>query len=158
MKTALGLAALLCFSCSSAKIAGGAPVAPGSEPEGMAVAYFNVTRCEDANGARVPEQEGHVSLVRMPDARIVLVERRPGYDSLVVENGWDEGDARVFQLAMKRTGGGPFLREYRVPVAGAVTGRVVVVDRVASWRDSSRGFHARYEGEKPALSCDLAPT
>ncbi len=151
---AFGVAATLSLACSSAGISGGVLVAPGSEPEGATLAFFNVTRCEDANGARVPEPEARVTLVRMSDGRSVLVERRPGYDSLIVENGWNEGDTRVFQLALKRSGKGPLLREYRVPRSKSGSGQIIVVERVGDWGDSSRGFHARYA--KPSMACELS--
>ncbi|HEX3596810.1 MAG TPA: hypothetical protein VHU80_16990 [Polyangiaceae bacterium] len=155
MRVAVVLAALCC-SCGSARIAGGAQVAPGSEPAGAVIALFNVTRCEDANGGRVPEPEARVSMVKMPDSRLVLVERRPGYDSLVVDNGWNEGTMRVFQLALKRSSSRPYVREYRLPVSGSGYGRMVITDRVRTWRDAEHGFRASYV--TPSLSCDLAPT
>jgi hypothetical protein len=155
MKAWFPLLVVTCAACSSARIAGGATVAPGSEPPGVALSLFGVGRCEDEGGARVPEPEARISVVRIRDGRLVLVERRPGYDSLVVDNGWDEGDVRVFQLALKRTGGVPYLREYRLPRTGSDFGRLVLVDRVTTWRDSRRGFHASYA--HPSLVCDLTP-
>jgi hypothetical protein len=146
-------AGVACAACSSARIAGGVTVAPGTEPPGVVVSLFGMGRCEDEAGARVPESEARISVVRLQDGRLVLVERRAGYDSLVVENGWDEGDSRVFQLALKRSDGVPYLREYRLPRTGADFGRLVLVDRVTAWRDSRRGFHASYA--RPTLACDL---
>jgi len=153
MKAAPPLVIVACAACSSARIAGGATVAPGGEPPGVTLALFGMGRCEDETGARVPEPEARISVVRLQDGRLVLVERRPGYDSLVVDNGWDEGDTRVFQLALKRTGGVPYLREYRLPRDSSDFGRLVLVDRVIAWRDSRRGFHASYA--RPSLACDL---
>jgi len=153
MRTSLVHALLACSACSSARIAGGTTVAPGSEPVGTTVALFEMGRCEDESGARVPEPRARISVVRLADDRLILVDRRPGYDSVVVGNGWDEGDARVFQLALKRSGSGPHLREYRLPRVGSDFGRLVVVDRVGAWNDSPRGFHASYA--HAALSCDL---
>ncbi len=155
MKPLLALSLLACAACSSARIAGGATVAPGSEPPGVTLSLFGMGRCEDEAGARVPESEARISVVRLQDGRFVLVERRPGYDSLVVDNGWDEGNIRVFQLALKRSDGVPYLREYRVPRDGSDFGRLVLVDRVIAWRDSRRGFHASYV--RPSLVCDLTP-
>lgn len=155
MKISHAWALLACAACSSARIAGGAVVAPGSEPAGVTLALFRMGRCEDAKGARVPELEARISVVRMTDGTLVLVDRRAGYDSIVVDNGWDEGDSRVFQLALKKSGGVPYLREYRLPRSGTDFGRLVLVDRVVTWRDSPRGFHASYV--EAARSCFLTP-
>jgi hypothetical protein len=144
-----------CSGCAFARIAGGAQVAPGTEPVGNTVALFRVARCEDANGERIPEPEARVTVVRLDDKRLVLVERHVGYDSLVVDNGWDEGNARVFQLAIKGAADGPYLREYRTPLQDARAGRFVIVKRVENWGDSRRGFHAVYT--TAALTCDLMP-
>jgi hypothetical protein len=155
MKASLPLLLVACAACSSARIAGGAIVAPGSEPSGFVLSLYGMGRCEDETGARVPEPEARVSLVQLRDGRIVLVERRPGYDSLVVDNGWDEGETRVFQLALKRTDGVPYLREYRLPRSGSDFGQLALVDRVAAWGDTRNGFHAIYR--RPSLSCALRP-
>jgi hypothetical protein len=93
-------------------------------------------------------------VVRIRDGRLVLVERRPGYDSLVVDNAWAHDDTRVFQLAFKRASGGPYLREYRVP-EGAGFGRLVLTKAVQDWGESAKGFRASYS--KAALACELAP-
>lgn len=154
-KAALAGLVAACAGCSSAGVAGGALVAPGTEPAGTTLALYGIGRCEDERGARIPEPEARVSAVRLSDGRVVLVDRRPGYDSIVVDNGWDDGNDRVFQLALKRSGGTPSLREYRLPLSGSHFGRLVVVDRVSRWNDSRRGFHADYA--RAALSCSLSP-
>jgi hypothetical protein len=145
----------LCSACASARIAGGEVVAPGAEPSGAVVGRFRIGRCEDANGLRIPEEEARISVLRVGSGRFLLVERRPGYDSFVVTNGWAEADVRVFQLAYKRAASGPYLREYRTPVDVNAFGRLAVVRRVADWGESAAGFHARYA--KAELACDLSP-
>jgi hypothetical protein len=155
MRLSAGFAAAFCAGCASARLAGGAQIAPGTEPTGSVVARYTIGRCEDSYGTRIPEPESHISVVRIPDGRLVLVERRPGYDSLVIDNGWTERELHVFQLAFKRSTGGPYLREYRMPVQGTGFGRFAVVKAVQDWGDSAKGFHARYS--KAALACELAP-
>jgi hypothetical protein len=155
MRLSAGFAAALSAGCASAGIAGGAQIAPGTEPSGSVVARYTIGRCEDAYGTRIPEPESRISLVRIPDGRLVLVERRPGYDSLVVDNGFTERDLQVFQLAFKGSTSPPYLREYRMPVQGSGFGRFVVVKAVRDWGDSAKGFHASYS--KAALACVLAP-
>jgi hypothetical protein len=154
MRARAGLAAALCAGCASARIAGGAQIAPGTEPAGNVVARYTVGRCEDAYGTRIPEPAARISVVRLPDRRLVLVERRPGYDSLVVDNGWAQEDTRVFQLAFKRASGGPYLREYRLP-EGTGFGRLVLTKAVHDWGETAKGFRASYS--KAALACELAP-
>ena len=155
MKFAGGLTLALCAGCGSAGIAGGVQTAPGAEPHGKIVARYTVGRCEDVDGTRIPEPDSRIAVVRLPGGRVVLVERRPGYDSLIVDNGWTETDTRVFQLAFKRASSPPYLREYRLPMEGEGFGRLVFVKAVYDWGDSSKGFHATYV--KHVLACDLAP-
>jgi hypothetical protein len=155
MRVATGLVAVLCAGCASARIAGGEQIAPGTEPAGSVVARYTVGRCEDAYGTRVPEPESRISVVRLPEGKLLLVERRPGYDTLVVDNGWAEPDTRVFQLAFKRAASGPYLREYRLPAEGTGFGRLVFVKSVRDWGESGKGFRASYS--RAALACELAP-
>ena len=154
-KTVLVGVVASCAACSSAGLAGGVLVGAGGEPAGTTLALYGMGRCEDEHGARIPAPEARVSAVRLGDGRVVLVERRPGYDSIVVDNGWNDGDERVFQLALKRSGGAPSLREYRLPRSGGDFGRLVVVDRVSRWNDARRGFRAEYS--RATLSCSLSP-
>ena len=154
MRAGAGLVAALCAGCASARIAGGAQIAPGTEPGGNVLARYTIGRCEDAYGTRIPEPESRISVVRLRDGRLVLVERRPGYDSLVVDNGWAQQDTRVFQLAFKHAASGPYLREYRMP-EGAGFGRLVLTKAVRDWGESAKGFRATYS--KAALACELAP-
>jgi hypothetical protein len=153
----VAMAALAVWSsgCASAGIAGGDVVAPGTEPRGDVVARFRIGRCEDRHGGRLAEEESRISVVRVAGGHLVLVERRPGYDSFVVKNGWSEAEVRVFQLAYKRAASGPYLREYRTPKDASAFGRLAVVRQVRSWGDSRRGFRASYTDA--ALLCDLSP-
>lgn len=141
--------------CSSAKVAGGATVPIGNEPAGALLGTWFPSACRDARGDPVTGFKGAVvTLVRGTDGRVVLVEMRPAYDSLVVTNSFIRGPDLVFQLALKSSSSPPYLREYRLPAGNAV-GRFVIVARDWDSRETARGFEAWYK--RPVIDCALLP-
>jgi hypothetical protein len=146
--------ALVASGCNSARIAGGRVVASGTEPAGVVAGAWTASDCRDASDK--PSAFGAVSVEvrRLSDGRLVLVERRPDYDSIVVDNSFVRGQERVFQLALKSAASAPYLLEYRVPVSGSGQGRLVVAARRWDSRETDDGFVAWYAA-KPAVACTL---
>ena len=156
MRRALLLFALsLAGGCSSAKVAGGTTVPIGDEPAGSLLGTWLPSSCRDARGAPVAHLKGAVvRLVRQSDGRVVLVEMRPAYDSLVVTNSFIRDRDLVFQLALKSSSSAPYLREYRLP-AGNAPGRFVIVAWDWDARETEHGFEASYK--RPVVDCALVP-
>ncbi len=121
---------------------------------GVAVGRFRLKACRDARGLELPLGDARVALVRTIDGKLVLVDRREGYDSIVVDNSWRQAGEQVFQLALKSASSAPYVREYRLPLAGG-PGRFAIVKDVRAWADRGSRFWARYT--KAALECELLP-
>ena len=154
MKALLLVAPLVFGACDSARIAGGKVVASGVEPTGSVAGVWKSSDCRDARGEPSSFGAGAVKLLRRPDGRLVILETRSAYDSLVVTNSFVRGQERIFQLALKSAASAPYLREYRVPVSGTGPGRLVIVARQWDSRDTADGFVAWYAA-KPAVTCAL---
>jgi hypothetical protein len=145
---------LFASACDSARIAGGRVVANGAAPAGTVTGSWVPFDCRDAHGAPFASEGAAIELVRTLDGRFVLVEARPPDDSFVVTNSFVRGQERVFQLALKSGSSAPYLREYRVPVAGKGPGRLAVVARKWDSRETPDGFVAWY-ATAPAVTCAL---
>jgi hypothetical protein len=148
------LAPLVAVACDSARVAGGKVVASVAEPAGFVGGVWKPFDCRDASGEPARFGAGAVKVVLGPDGRLVLVESRPEYDSIVVTNSFVVGTERVFQLALKSAASAPYLREYRVPAVGPGHGRLAIVERQWDSRDTADGFVASY-ATKPAVTCAL---
>jgi hypothetical protein len=155
-RTALVVAASAPFAvaCNSARIAGGYTVAPRSVPDGKVEAAYHVGDCRDGNARPLPSSHAKVRLVRLIDGSIALVDARPAYDAVVVDNVRVEQSSRVFDLELKGVSTPPYLREYRLPVNGTDPGRFVI----ASAFTEDKAAHAFSASHVTAdLSCDLVP-
>jgi hypothetical protein len=141
--------------CSSARVAGGSTVAIGDEPAGAPLGTWFSSGCHDARGAPVSLKGSVVRLIKRADGRVVLVEMRPAYDSIVVVNSFVSSGEIVFQLALKSSSSAPYLREYRLPVGASGPGRFVIVSWDWESREAESGFRASYA--KPAVDCALIP-
>jgi hypothetical protein len=140
-------------ACNSARIAGGYTVQEGAEPAGSLVGHWTVKDCRDPRGTVLSAGKEDVRLVQTGD-RIVLVDEKPAYDAIVVDNGFVRGSERVYQLAIKRTSSAPYLREYRVPASGNKAGRISIVKDFTD-EETDRGFVAAYRA--PLVTCELLP-
>lgn len=167
-RAALAVTTACCLSvllagCSAPGVAGGSLVAPGTGPQGTALGRWKVGACHDSRGAPYPDPDSEVRLIRTAGGAVVLVEEHEGYDTIVVTNvstvggvGGVGGDS-VFQLALKRSSQGPYVREYRVPSDTNRAGRFAIVKDVRAWNDDhpKGGFTAKYA--RAALACELQP-
>lgn len=144
--------ACLLAGCAGPALEGARLAFPGAEPEGDLVADYPWAVCRDAAGYRLPGGPSRVTVVRF-DGRPELVERREGYESLVVTNGFEHDGAHIFQAVIESSDGRPWLRQYRVPGnRGPAT--LEVTDRFAVTR-SEEGFRATLG--RVVLSCTLSP-
>ena len=164
---ALAVVASAVCACSAARIAGGTTVPSADAVTGDVLRTWTVADCRDAAGAPFSLGDDLVKLVRKSSGRLVLVDERPAYETLLVTNAHGErhgrgavsaspsdstGDGvRVFQLALKSASSAPYLREYRIPQRGP--GRLVIVGKDWDSRDTADGFVAWYR--KPAIACTL---
>jgi hypothetical protein len=152
MKRAIAVA-LVAIGCSgSAELRGGSTVAAGTKPAGVAVGAWLTKDCRDAKGASA-ERATQVYLVQRSDGRRELVEQRPGYDSLVVQNSFIDGAEVVYQVSIKPEDGSIALHEFRLPSAGG-PGRLSVSRR---WKQVDSSEH-RFRGyvEAAILTCSLS--
>lgn len=140
--------------CSSAKMAGGKPRIPGDEPEGRQLGVFRTEACTDAKGAPALDPDAKVRIIETRDKKLVLVDTRFGYDTVVSDNGERKGAEWVFDVALKKTGGRPHLRQYRLPATFDGRGRYLLTARFED-REVGDTFHA--EVLLPAVECTLAP-
>ena len=81
----------------------------------------------------------------------MLVERRPAYDSIVVENSFLRRGRLVFQVAFMSDEGRPLLRHYEFGARGGPS-HLAVADR---WEhhEKDNGFEAHFR--EPLFVCEL---
>ena len=123
--------------------------APDTDNFGRLLARFVPSRCEDAAHA---EREPRISLIELFETqtgRVVLVERRFGHDALVVDNAYDEGASRVFELSTKSGS----VRKWVVPRSGGAPALLTVG---AGELQRKKG-HFEASVFEPVLSCALIP-
>jgi hypothetical protein len=127
----------------------------GDEPNGRVVGTWLSRDCHDATGAPA-ERPSRLFLIAVGSSRgeqLVLVETRRGYDSLRLDEPFEERGQRVFQMVSESADGRPWLSDFRLPLAGDGPGRLAAADR---WREVDRaegGFRAYVE--RVRLSCRL---
>jgi hypothetical protein len=145
------LAALL-SACAGPVLRGASVVARGDEPWGRVIGAYVVEHCVAQDGARAPGRPVLLYLVERPDDALVLVEARPGYESLVVTNRSASHGELVFQAALTAPSG-PLLLDHRLRREGG-PGRMAVA---REWVESrgERGFRAYFE--QAVLACALSP-
>lgn len=136
-------------------VRGGTSVAAGHEPAAHPLAAYNAVECHDSSGGPV-EYASRVFVVERQGKQLAVVETRSGFDSLVVDNGFVDGDTRVFQAVVKPRDGTALLHEFRVPAGPPGPGTLVVT---SSWKETGTaqgGFKAL--ADKPSISCRLTLT
>ncbi|HEY2410378.1 MAG TPA: hypothetical protein VGI10_30440 [Polyangiaceae bacterium] len=144
------LTLLLLAVCGCTSAFRGGRSAPDDESFGRTLRRFVPGRCEDAAHA---EREPRISLVELYETatgRVVLVERRFGHDALVVDNAFDDGATRVFEL-LTREG---VLRKWVIPRSGGAPA-LLAVGSAGALIEPKGHFEAAVFA--PALRCALIP-
>jgi hypothetical protein len=140
--------------CSSARMAGGKPVIPGDEPDGEQLGIWRTEDCRDAKGALAIDPGARVRVVRTSEQKLVLVDSRAGFDTVVSENGERRGAEWVYDIALKKSHGDPYLRQYRLPAKFDAAGRYLLTSAFEDW-EAGDAFHARVTA--PTVECKLTP-
>jgi hypothetical protein len=135
-------------------MAGGKPIIPGDEPDAEELGSFRTEACRDAKGAPAVDPGARVRVLRARDRKLLLVDTRAGYDTVVSENGERRGEEWVYDVALKKAQGGPYLRQYRLPARFDGAGRYVLASEFEDW-ESGDAFHARVTVS--VVECTLAP-
>lgn len=146
-----GAATLLSAACGGPRIAGGHTVPQSGEPDGLVDAEYSVEGCRDGAGTKLPLAPSAVRVLRPTPRSTLLVERRPAYESIVVNNSFLRHGRVVFQVAFMSDDGRPLLREYDLGAHGG-TGRLAVTDR---WEhvEKDNGFEGHFR--EPLFVCEL---
>ncbi len=143
---------LLVVGCSSAGIDGGhtEPAAPHALDR---IAEYAVSDCRDARGEPVAAPPCRVSRVRLGSGRDALVEERPGYDTLVLDQARAEGKNWVFALTLGDGSGGRVMHELSIPAAPG-RGRFRIADR---FEGEAGNAEDPLRATAVALDCALVP-
>jgi hypothetical protein len=86
-----------CIGCGGPSLRGAVPIEDARDFAQAASAELVPSECRDGRGAPARPPALRVQRVALADAREALLELRPGYDGVVVTNGYDEARGRVFQ-------------------------------------------------------------
>ncbi len=148
------LATLLALSSCGGSILDGADAVPaGERPSGQALGSFTPADCVDGAGKAVARPATRITLLKREDGRLLLVEDRPGYDSLVVHNSFQQAPDLVFQAISEPDDGPPALHEYRVAWPGAQSGMLANAAYFSATMYAGGSFRAR--ADKLSVSCKL---
>jgi hypothetical protein len=143
---------LLVFGCSSAGIDGGHT--EPAEPRALhRIAEYAVSECRDARGKPVAAPPCRVSRVRLASGRDVLVEERPGDDTLVLDAARAEGESWVFAVTLGDGSESRVMHELSIPVVPG-RGRFRIADR---FEGEAGDAEDPLRATAVALDCALVP-
>lgn len=160
-RSTVGVLAVLA-ACSGTSVRGAVVEAPEGDSSGAQLARFAVGQCLDRSGSRMDARPGSEVVVRSGVARPVVVEKRPGFDSLVITNGFQDGERFVAQTVVD-TAGGKIVRQISIPRAalGGASAAVPAAGRLDVARDWTEtdlgGGRFRAALGRSVISCVLAP-
>jgi len=117
MRHASLLAILLALGCGDPTLRGATSVASGHEPRGRSGSSLFPTDCRDAAGRRVSTSVEH-RLVQDQHGRWLLVQKRPGYDSVVVHHREELPHWVVYRFVGARSHGSELVHSIRFPRGG----------------------------------------
>jgi len=152
MRRAAPLLALALASCGSASLRGATSLAPGQTPVGEPRGRFSARSCEDGRGQPAPAPAIELELRALSDGRELLLERRRGYDAIVVTNRFEASGHAVFQFVSESAGGSELLHELRFARSASATGTLLVADEF-DVADVPSGF--RGSARRVVLRCAL---
>jgi hypothetical protein len=110
--------------------------------------------CRDGR-SQPAELQLHVRLLEGAPAQPLLVLRREGHDSMIVDNSSEQGAELVFQAVTTGGGDDPVLHDVRLPRRGAGPGRLAYARAFSERSSGERRFQAYFA--VPVLACRLAP-
>jgi hypothetical protein len=143
------------FACSSPSIRGAASTRSTAEPVGRVIADYQVRACKDGRGE--PAQLGlSAHLVEFPPDDWALIVRRPGYDSLILNNTFSEDGEWVFQAQSRVASGKPLLFDVRLRAPDWQSGRLAYARQFRERRLRNERFQAYFD--RPVLACGLQRT
>jgi hypothetical protein len=152
MRASLIAVAVAAVACSSPSIHGAATARSNAEPAGRVVADYGVRACRDARGAPA-ELSLSVHLVEFSPDAVALIVRRPGYDSLVVQNAFTQGHEWVFQAQSRASSGEPLLFDARLRAPDWQSGRLAYAREFRERRLERERFQAYFD--RPVVACSL---
>jgi hypothetical protein len=112
------------MGCTGRAYRGGWSIEEDQNITGELLSVWVPRDCHDVRGQPLPDRRSIISLVNNR-GRVLLVERRPEYRTVVVSNANAVGEARLFQL-VAHTAEGDFLHEYFTPQSPMTDGLVRV--------------------------------
>jgi hypothetical protein len=153
MKRALGALLVLAFSsaCSGAPFRGGYATVEAPIAGAKTLSRFVPGACHDTARADLDPDFSSLELVETKTGRPLLLEHRPGYALLVVENFFDDGPFLDFEVIVKSDN---LVRTWRVPRSAGATG-TLEVGRVLTLRAEGDRFRAGLASSP--LRCSLVP-
>jgi hypothetical protein len=146
----VGLAA-----CSSPSIKGAQSARASAEPAGRVTAQYAARGCVDAGGAPA-DVTLTLALVEFPTEHWALIVRRPGYDSLVIDNAFSQNGEWVFQAQSRPASGKPVLFDVRLRAPDWERGRLAYARQFRERRLPADQFQAYFDA--PVLRCSLEKT
>ncbi len=149
------IAALLLTACGNGALEGASAVPVGELPSGRVVSNLEPSDCVDRSGKPVPRPATKIRVLVREDGKPLLIEQRPGYDALVVDNSFSEQQSLVFQAISEPDDAEPALHEYRLEWPAARAGRLASAATFEATFEAGGGFKA--QAAELSLSCKLVP-
>jgi hypothetical protein len=150
MKSVKALPALV-LACASPGLRGATSVDPESEPRFPATATLRTASCRDESGNDTPGVALEFGLVEPTSGPKLLLERRQGHDSVVIQNVYDDAGAHVFAYVSNDARHPGVL--HRVRLSADASAGELAVSRVFRTHDTPQGF--RVDAERVVLRCAL---
>lgn len=141
------------IACAGLTMRGADSVKPGREPPGDKLALYQPSGCQNAGGTPTVRNTT-IQLTQLASGNRVLIEKTPGYDTLIVKNVFVDRGEIAFQAVLKSKGGRMMLHDFRLPNDLNGPGRMAVA---SSWREVSLeggGFRGYFDA--PVMTCQLA--
>ncbi|MFZ5894398.1 MAG: hypothetical protein ACOY0T_25270 [Myxococcota bacterium] len=151
MKPLAVLAALL-PACVGAGLRGASAVDPEKEPNSRATAVLHSRDCRDERGGMVANVTYEYVYIERSSGPRLLLERRAGHDSVLVENSYADGSELVFAYVSGDAKQPDVLHEVRLS-RDARNGELRL-SRAFETHDTNQGFRAK--ARRVVLRCALA--
>ncbi len=140
------------LSCSGASLRGATLSEMVHEPRAEAPSDASPSHCIDARGAPASVPAVRFSRSILANGAEAVIERRPGYDALVIENHFEEANAATFAYVSHDAKRPDVLHLVRLPSANA-PGKLLL-STVYALTPTASGFRAT--SQRNALECELA--